>query len=288
MFIARRACACLLALSLVTPGVVLSAPKQAPAWPEVQRQIKVTEEVLEATLRDSLGKDLKVSSVRGTYLPNQGVLFNTKLSVPWVSVNTDDDGTGVHIKADLNLEEIPRMVHDILAELQIAVEPYAAEELSALKDLREEQRDLRKDERDIRSKLRKLRREQVREKDRDDREEIGEEIADLELELEATETAAESLKADIERQYERIKSNPEQERRQNVDAIDTSMAVTEAICQASSSLKSIDNEHYVTVALDQRGSMTFITYQMEDVKDCQRRDIDTSKLLDSAWIYEDS
>ena len=133
-----------------------------------------------------------------------------------------------------------------------------------------------------------VRREQVRQRDEDQREHIQEQIAELEVELEAAEAAAEALSADIETQYERLQEEAQPVKRQKADAPDADLAVTTAICDAAATLKSLRNDNYVTVALRQGGSMTYITYSMETAKDCQRRNIDAAKLLDRAWTYQDS
>ncbi len=277
-----------LAAIALTAIALQADARSAEEWPDIRREINVTEDVLAATLREELANDNHVSSVEGIYLPRQGVLFNVQLSAPWFSIDTEENGTDVHINADLNLEEIPRMVHDILAELQIAVAPYAPEELAELKALREEQRELRREQRDLRSNLRKLRREQVRERDESAREDIREQIAELEVELEAAEAGSEALAQDIEEQYEKLKEAPRASERQRSDAPDVNLAVTRAVCTAAPTLQSVQNEQYVTVALRQSGSMTYITYRMEHVKSCQRRDIDAEKLLDRAWMYTDT
>ncbi len=275
--------------ALALSACVLHADaRNAEQWPDIRREINVTEDVLAATLREEFAGDTHVNSVEGIYLPRQGVLFNVQLSAPWFSIDTEEHGADVHINADLNLEEIPRMVHDILAELQIAVAPYAPEELAELKSLREEQRELRREQRELRSTLRKLRREQVRERDEDARDGIREQIADLEVELEAAEAAGEALSEDIEAQYAKLKEAPRATERQESDAPKTDLAVTRAVCTAAPTLQSVHNEQYITVALRQSGSMTYITYKMEHVKDCQRRDIDAEKLLDRAWMYTDT
>ena len=278
---------------LITAGLIVLAAATSQArtvdeWPEIRREINVTEDVIAASLRETFDRDMTVHTVEGTYLPRQGVLFNVHLSAPWFSIDTEENGADLHIDANLNLEEIPRMVHDILAELQIAVAPYAPEALAELKDLREEQRELRREQRGMRSELRKLRREQVRERDEQQREDIQAQIADLEVELEAAEAAGEALSADIETQYERLQEEAQPVKRQKSDAPDASIAVTTAICDAAATLKSLRNDNYVTVALRQGGSMTYITYSMETAKDCQRRNIDAAKLLDKAWTYQGS
>ena len=302
---------------LITAGLIVLAAATSQArtvdeWPEIRREINVTEDVIAASLRETFDRDMTVHTVEGTYLPRQGVLFNVHLSAPWFSIDTKENGADLHIDANLNLEEIPRMVHDILAELQIAVAPYAPEALAELKDLREEQRELRREQRGMRSELRKHLaspsmpepkprrqlpdatpsvappRQQHPERDEQQREDIQAQIADLEVELEAAEAAGEALSADIETQYERLQEEAQPVKRQKSDAPDASIAVTTAICDAAATLKSLRNDNYVTVALRQGGSMTYITYSMETAKDCQRRNIDAAKLLDKAWTYQGS
>ncbi len=276
----------LILLATLIAGNAMARP--APEWPGIRKEIQVTADVLEARLRETFKDDMNVHSVKGRYLAQQGVLFDIHLSLPWFSIDTTNNGADVHIDADLNLEEIPRMVHDILAELQIAITPYQAGELEALRELRDEQKDIREEQRTLRAELRKLRREQVRERDEKAREGIREQIAQLELELEAAETAAESLSDDIEVLYKQLQEPPHDQKRQNSDAPDPNLAASIALCDAASTLRSLDSEKYVTVSLKQRSSMTYITFTMELVEDCRARRIDAVELLDKAWVYEDS
>ena len=282
-----RSCAlALIVLPLTTLTAATTQATEVENWSTLRKEVDVSTDVLAAALRRELGDELNVNAVEGQYLAQQGVLFSLTLSEPWLVIDQNSSGTQVHIDADLDLEEIPRMVHDILAELQINVTPYEAEDLSELRELRQEQRELRAEQRELRSLLRKARRELIRAREADRREHLEQQIEAYQTELAASDEAYAALDADIEAQYDRLKS-PDRDPRQKSDALDADLAVSAAVCDAAATLKSLDSEHYVTVTLRQGGSMKSITYRMEHVTDCREGKLDPSNLLANAWVYED-
>ena len=175
---------------LLSCAVLASAPafaRDIENLATLQREIAVAEEVIVSAMRRSLRDSLRLSNVSSDYLARQGALITMDVSASWVSVERNDPD--LHISAEIeSLSDIPEMVQEIIDQLDIAVTPYAPEELEGLRMLRDEQRELRDERREIYGELRRERRALLR-AEADEREEIETVIAGLEEQLRVIEEA---------------------------------------------------------------------------------------------------
>lgn len=252
----------------------------------IQREARILADVMNSSLRGEMSEGVRVSSVRAEYLAKQGVLVSVRLNAPWLTINDND--TAVEINGQINLQEIPSMVEDILAELQIDVSPYEPEALEVLRSLRTEQRELREEQREIRSKLRESRRALVRATEDDERAEEQDEIDELERELLAVGAQYDALATDIDIQYQELRdyrgggSTPAPKR----DAPNYDELIARTVCDYGATLKSLSAQNFLTVALRRDETTDYYAFKMDNIYSCSNGDTSVERLLELAFQYQ--
>jgi len=253
---------------------------------DLQREARIVADVMKSALRSELHNGVRVTSVAAEYLARQGVLISVKLNAPWLVIN--DGESAIEINGQLNLEEIPAMVENILSDLQIDVKHYEPEALEALRELREEQRELRSEQRELRSDLRRERRDLVR-ADADDKDKVQQRINQLELELQALEAQSDALSQDIDRQYEELRDyrgGPSSPSPQTAPSRDMNTIIAQAVCDYGATLKALRSDDFVTIAVRRNDSNEYLAFQMDHVRSCNRGDMRTERLLELAYQYD--
>ena len=191
-------------LALITLSLAsLATAREVDNLADITREAKIVADVMKSALRNELKGGIRVTSVTAEYLAEQGVLVSVRLNAPWLTINNGD--TSIAINGQINLEEIPSMVENILSDLQIDLSPYEPESLETLRELRAEQRDLRLEQRDIRAQLRTLRRELVRTDSSNEQQKVQRQIENLERELIAVDSQYDALAKDIDIQYKSLR-----------------------------------------------------------------------------------
>lgn len=272
----------LLVGALTLPGHALA--REITDLDAIQREARIVADVMKAALRSELTDGVRVTSVHAEYLARQGVLVSVRLNAPWLTINDND--SSIAIAGEINLDEIPSMVENILADLQIEVSPYEPEALEALRALRSEQRELRLEQRGIRAKLREKRRALVRAEDDGDREDVQEDIADLERELLAVDAQYDALAKDIDIQYQELRDyrsgarEPAPQPKADFDAL-----IARSACDYGATLKSLGADNFLTIALRRDGHNEYYAFKMDHVFSCSRGDMRTERLLDLAYRY---
>lgn len=252
----------------------------------ILRETRIVADVINSALRNEMKDGVRVSNVTAQYLAKQGVLVAVRLNAPWLTINDSD--TSININTQINLEEIPTMVENILNDLEIEVSPFEPEALEALRSLRTEQRELREEQRHIRAKLRENRRRMVRAKEDDEREEVKEEIKDLERELAAVGAQYDALAKDIDRQYQELRDyrgghrEPPQPK---VNKEDYDEMIAQVACDYGSTLKSLSSENYLTIALHRDTTTNYYAFKMDHIYSCGRNDMRAERLLELAYRY---
>ena len=274
------------ALALLTPAASLA--REPDNLAEIQREARIVADVMRSAMRSEL-KDVRVTSVNAEYLPRQGVLVSVKMNAPWLQIDNDDATIQINGN-NINLEQIPSMVENILADLQIDVTPYEPEALTELRALRAEQRALRLEQRQIRSELRQQRRELVRIDGNAERSAAEARIEDLEKDLVGVDAQYEALSADIDRQYDDIKdyrlstappappATPGDSPWHNL--------VARSACDYGATLKTLSSENYLTIAMRHGDTNEYYAFKMDDVYSCSRGDMSSDRLLELAYQYK--
>ena len=275
----------LAAMALATLVAANAAGAAAPARLDaLDREMRVLANVLEAALRDAPGVGKRVRRVEVDYLAGQGALVTLSLARGWFG------SYRVELGADANgVIAVPGMVHDILADLQIPASPWDAEELEALRELRQEQRGLRREQRELRKKIRKHRRQQALEGDGEEGD--GEaEIEALQRELAALEAEHEALRADIRDQYGDVREVRKHRALAEADGEDRTqefeMALLDAVCSYGGALKSVPEDERLSVKVRRRDQSAFYVFGMKDVLACQNDGMALEKLKAAAVVYE--
>jgi len=252
----------------------------------IHRETRIVADVMKSALRSQLKQGTRVTRVTAEYLANQGVLLSVNLNAPWLIINDGD--SAIEINGQLNLEEIPAMVENILSDLHIDVTPYEPEALEALRVLRTEQRELRAEQREIRGKLREARRELVRADDRGEREDAEEEIAKLEKELAGVDAQFDALAKDIDLQYQELRDyrgGPTKPAPAAASPDNLHDVIARAVCDYGGTLRSLDTDHYFTVALRRDETTDYLIFEMGDVFSCSEGGMRAEKLLERAYQY---
>lgn len=273
----------LLSLCLLTGSMHARSPEQLD---RVQREARIVADVIESALRSELRSQARVNSVEAEYLAQQGVLVSVNLNRPWLVVSDYD--SDVEIDGHITIPEIPRMVTEILHDLQINVAtPFEPEALEELRELRNEQRELRLEQRKIRGKLRQERRELVRADDDDKRQKVAEDITELERELAALDAQYEALASDIQDQYQRLsdyRAEPEDPTRvtkvQDLDAL-----IARTACDYGGTLRSLSSQQFLTIALRRGDRTDYYAFKMGDVQNCSQQRLSSDKLLELGYLY---
>ena len=272
---------------LVSVSTSAATPPNVKA---IQRETKIMEDVMHAALRQELRHNVRVTRLDAEYLAPQGVLISLSLNSPWLKYGHDGEPS-FEFHGNISLPEIPAMVTNILEDLQINIAPYEPETLEELRDLRDEQRELRMDARKQRTKLRSHRRALVREDDDGDRRELEREIRALEQELQLVEQQYDSLSQEIEQQYQSLRNVPEppavprpasakEPQQVNIEAL-----LAQAVCDYGATLKSLDDDQYITVAVRRGSESQYMSFQMQDVERCSRGDLKLEDFLEDAYQY---
>ena len=272
----------LLACLFWVPGLMAREPDNLE---QIQRETRILADVMKSSLRGEFRNDVRVTSVSAEYLPMQGVLVSVNLNAPWLTIN--DGNANIAINGNLALNEIPAMVENILADLQIDINSYEPEGVNELRALRTEQRELRQQQRDIRSDLREQRRALVRSEGAAERARINGEIEQLEQSLADSEAYYDQLSATIDAQYQQLKdqragsSKPDQAADEN----DWASLVARHACDYGGTLKSLRGDDYLTLALRRDGATDYYSFRMDHVKECSSGDMRTDRLSELVYHY---
>lgn len=272
-----------LTLLCVLPTV--SMAREIPNIDAINRETRIVADVIKSSLRSEIDGQVRVTSVSGEYLAKQGVLISVRLNAPWLTIADGD--SAIEINGHINLDEIPSMVENILADLQIEVSPYEPEALDELRNLREEQRELRSDQRKLRTKLRERRRALVRATEDDDREDVQVKIDDLERELLAVDAQYNALAKDIDIQYKELRDYRGGYKEPSEEISDTNypLLMAKAACDYGSTLKSLSSENYLTFAVRRDENADFYAFKMDHIHSCNGGDMKVEKLLELAFQY---
>ncbi len=274
-------------LLIVLTGFTHAFAREPDDLEDIQRELRIVSDVFKSALRDELRDDMRVTSVDAQYLAQQGVLLSVTVNTPYMNIGHDGSRSFEIDGRRISIPQIPSMVEDILQDLQIDITPYEPEALEELRDLRSEQRELRLEQREIRSDLRSKRRDLVRAEDRDKRENIQEDIDDLERELTAIDAQYDALAADIDGQYQRLRdyrdgySHPESEEAPEIDTL-----IARTVCDYGGTLKSLKEENYLTVALQRGQSNRYYAFRMNHVDSCSNGNMKAERLLELGYLYD--
>jgi hypothetical protein len=280
----------MIARYLLIGAVLLAANSALAREPQnlsvIHRETKIVADVMKSALRSELRQGVRVTSVTAEYLANQGVLVSVNLNAPWLVINDGD--SAIEINGQINLQEIPTMVENILADLHIDVTPYEPEALEALRDMRAEQRELRAEQREIRGKLREARRDLVRAEDRGDRKDAEEEITGLERELAGVDAQHDALAKDIDLQYRELRDyrgGPSEPAPPATPQNDLNDVVARTVCDYGGTLRSLSTDDFLTVALRRDENTEYFAFDMDDVFSCSEGDIRADAMLERAYQY---
>ena len=280
-----------LTASLTLLTISLSYAKEPDDLAAILKETQVTEKILEGALREELRRDTRVTSVAAEFIAPQGVVVAISLNTPWLRYDERGEPS-FEFHGNITLPEIPAMVTNILQDLQLNAAPYEPEALEDLRELREEQRDLRTEQREFRSELRAKRRALVRERDDSDKRQLEEEISRVERELALIDQQYDALSAEIEGQYAALRAQPPAPKpapeptRPSKEPEDVNIILAQAVCDYGPTLKSLDSDQYLTLAVRQGRDSRYYSFEMDDVRSCSRNNMSVERLLENAYQYE--
>ena len=280
-------------LLLALGHTALSYAKTPDNIHALNRQMSLAEDVISTAIRAE-SDDLRVKKVQTHYLADQGVVMQMSISEPVIRIESGENSIQIDANFD-GLNAIPEIVQEILSELDIDVPSEAhVVEVEELRSLRSEQRTVRKAQRALRSDLRQLRRKLVRQGDQE-RISTERQIAALEQELDTLEAEYDALNGDVERHYDRldeikqnariartaIEESTHAEANEQLEAL-----VLSAVCQYGKTLSALDSSESLSIVVQQRkANDRHFVFEMADVNDCGKDEIDIDELREEAWIY---
>ena len=254
-------------------AVGLPSLKEPAALEALRKEMTVAREVIPTALANTASR-VRVVDTEAFYLAGQGVLLDMDLARRPSGRAGDLEVTAI--------EQIPHVVQEIVANVQLAIAPYEPEDLAELRELREEQREVRNQQRELRRELRRLRAEHARNPDH-----VVETIREREAELRALDGEYEVLERDIDAQYDllralRLNEAPAPEPAPG----DITDAVASVACDYGGTLKSLPDGEHLTLRLRRGRASTFYVFRKEDLVACRRESIAAPELLSRASIYQ--
>ena len=287
--------------AVVTPLVAAACMIVSPAHAEppphldaLKREMRIVEDVFDAALGDVPG--VRVGAVEADYLAGQGVLLSLSLRTPWLGPAGHGPLHGkrvVRIIRDQDMAvPVPDMVHEILADLELNLDvpmlAHRSRDLSALRELREEQRALRNQQRKVRQRVWDAR---LGASGAPAKEAAADAVTALEEELQRLEDEDEALEARIDAEYEKLASTREAEEVEvsaTADAApdaDFDTALARAVCDYGATLKSLPRDEHLSVRVRERDGDTFHVFGFDDVIECQRGEVTPDELLGKSVSY---
>ncbi len=281
----------LAAASLTLPDATWARTPERLA--EVQREMRIVADVMKSVLRDELEDDARVTRVSAQYLARQGVLISVSLNSPWFTVNENGE-RAFQFDGQISIPrvpEIPRMVEDILSELEIDISPYEPQALEELRELRAEQRELRLQQRETRSLLRQKRRDMVRAESTDDEDSearLDREIDGLEEELEVLEQQYEELSNQIDAQYDDLRDHRDvyAKPRETKSDAEIDAVIAQAACDYGATLRALGGDEFLTIALTRGDATNYYAFRMNHIKECSNDNMRSARLLELAYQYQ--
>ena len=247
----------------------------------ISRELKVARDVFRSAMKNSLPDRIRVSNVRAQFLARQGVLVSMDIAVPWFDVDGFANRS-VELSNDVeSVHDLPELVNEILAELNVAMDQYPPEELTQLRALQAEQRGIRRTRSDLRGTLRSLRRALD---GADDTDSLDLEIAEIESEIEALSDDHDQLDQEIDAENERI-SELSEESRLALSSVDIDEAVAETVCGYGATFKSLGSQQYLSIAVSRTDTVRYYVFLMEHVHDCRRGETTPARLLTRSYHY---
>ena len=287
-------------IAVAAPLVLAACMILGPAHAEppshldpLKREMRIVEDVIDAALRDVPG--VRVGAVEADYLAGQGVLISLSLRTPWFGPRHGQ--RVVKIIRDQNMTvPVPDMVHEILADLELDLDiPMLAHrslDLSALRELREEQRALRNQQRKVRQRIWGTRLEMATgEGGGEGGGDAGDTVAALEEELRRLEEEDDALEARIDAEYENLRSAGDvaevevSATAEAPQAPDFDNALAQAVCDYGATLKSLPRDEHLSVRVRERDGDTFHVFRFDDVVGCQRGAMTPGELLGKGVSY---
>lgn len=281
----------------VLPSLVVAACMTvSPAHAEppshldpLKREMRIVEEVIDAALREVPG--VRVGAVEADYLAGQGVLLSLSLRTPWLGPTHGKRVVRIIRDHDMAVP-VPTMVHEILNDLELDLDvPILAQrslDLSALHELRDEQRALRGQQRKVRQRIWGTRLEVAGGEGEED---AAETVAALEAELERLEVEEDALEARIDAEYQKLASGRDAAEAEvsataeATPAADFDTELAQAVCDYGATLKSLPRDEHLSVRVRERDGDTFHVFEFDDVVECQRGAMTPDDLLGKGVSY---
>lgn len=263
---------------------VAAASNQPPALEALRHEMNVAREVIPTALANTAQR-VRVVDAEAIYLAGQGVLLDMDMARWPASRMGDFEVTAI--------DQIPHVVQEIVANVQLAIAPYEPEDLAELRELREEQREVRNQQRELRRELRRLRAEHAREPDYigiplpgETKTVMAQGIREREAELEALDGEYQALERDIDKQYEQLRALRQSDAPAEEPATrDLTDAVGTVACDYGGTLKSLPDDEHLTFRLRRGRESAFYVFRKEDLVACRRESIAAPELLSRASIY---
>lgn len=253
---------------------------QPAGYADMVRELRIGGDVLRSALADALPEDLRLVDVEAGYLADQGVLVIVDLARPWYRL----DGTELEVDPEvLDLEHMPQMVQDILAELDVGLSRRQVGELAELRDIRDAQRSVRAEQRDLRARLRELGRDRLRSEGAAVVR-LDTQIADLQARLAAAAAQQRRLEDDagsVRRAFEApLAGNGTQNA-----AADLDMAVAQTICGYGATFQSLEDGQRLNVVVRRGETSRYYVFAMAQVRGCREGAIDAAALVAASLRY---
>ena len=270
------------AMSLTLPAH--AAANEPPALQALRQEMSVAREVIPTALANT-AQGVRVVDAEAIYLAGQGVLLDMDIARRPASRMSDFEVTAI--------DQIPHVVQEIVANVQLAIAPYEPEDLAELRELREEQREVRNQQRELRRELRRLRAEHARDPDYigiplpgESKAAKAQRILEREAELAALDGEYQALELDIDVQYEQLRALRQNDApTEEPSAGDLADAIGTVACDYGGTLKSLPEGEHLTLRLRRGRESTFYVFPKEDLVACRRESIAAPELLARATIY---
>lgn len=272
----------ILLITLACSSLTLAAaappdePPRSDDQRELRRELRIGAEVFRSALAENLANDRRALQVEAGYLAGQGVLLLVELTRPWFL------GPNVEVNPEIaHLEQIPEMVQDILAQLNIGLAPQQAEDFRELREIRSAQREVRGEQRELRAQIRETRR-RLRRADGAEANRLREQIDELNRDLAAAKAEEQTLEAEAARARASLgEASRDDDRPARLD-----QAVARTVCAYGATFRSPADDEHLNVVVRSSGSSRYYTFRLADTRRCQAGALNAESLLQRADVRE--
>lgn len=279
----------------------------AADYNKIRRDISVMSQILRGAFEDEVDCNRCRAKVEGSYLAEQGAVFRitpSKTYFRYIGRNDFDSDSRIYdwdFTSLDDLAEIPGMVHEILADIDIDLgdgRHYGTRSRDNQildRETRGRMRELSRKRRHLEEEMRDIEIEMIHAED-DERQQQEQRLVEISKQVGSLEEKRKKLDEVIERRksaYEqrRKEEQEKQNRRLQQRMMEFEDLILSTFCDYGANLKGVPNDQHVTIVLENvadrrsKTQSTIYVFNKKDLLSCQNSSLDSDGLKQRAIVY---